>query len=137
MVGLVAGTLAGGLAHDLRQLTMARVIAGAFGGPATSIAYAIIADVIPTERRGKAMGAVMGAFSVAQVLGVPAALIVSEHFGWRMPFYGAAVLGGVVALAERSGSCRRSPAIASAAPTSPSPPSANCCHARRCCCRTR
>ena len=32
----------------------------------------------------------MGAFSVAQVLGVPAALIVSERFGWRMPFYAVA-----------------------------------------------
>jgi predicted MFS family arabinose efflux permease len=44
------------------------------------------------------MGAVMGAFSVAQVLGVPAALIVSERFGWRVPFYAVAVLGGAVAL---------------------------------------
>lgn len=98
MLGLVCGTLAGGLAGDLGGLTLARVIAGAFGGPATSLAYAIIADVIPSERRGKAMGAVMGAFSVAQVLGVPAALVVSDRFGWAVPFYVVAGLGGVVAL---------------------------------------
>ncbi|HEX8951828.1 MAG TPA: MFS transporter, partial [Polyangia bacterium] len=54
---------------------------------------------IPSERRGKAMGAVMGAFSVAQVLGVPAALVVSDRFGWPMPFYAVATLGGAVALA--------------------------------------
>jgi len=100
MIGLVAGTLAGGLAHDLRGMTLARVLAGTFGGPATSLAYAIIADVIPPARRGKAMGAVMGAFSVAQVLGVPAALLVSERFGWRVPFFGAAALGAAVALAS-------------------------------------
>ncbi len=99
MLGLVCGTLAGGLARDLGGLTLARVIAGAFGGPATSLSYAIVADVIPPERRGKAMGAVMGAFSVAQVLGVPAALLVSERFGWTMPFYAVATLGGAVALA--------------------------------------
>ena len=99
MVGLVCGTLAGGLARGLPSLTWARVIAGAFGGPATSISYAIIADVIPPARRGKAMGAVMGAFSVAQVLGVPAALVVSDRFGWRVPFYAVSVLGGAVALA--------------------------------------
>ena len=99
MLGLVCGTLAGGLARDLQSLTLARVIAGAFGGPATSLSYAIIADVIPAERRGKATGAVMGAFSVAQVLGVPAALVVSERFGWQMPFYAVATLGGAVALA--------------------------------------
>ncbi|MGZ3405110.1 MAG: MFS transporter [Polyangia bacterium] len=98
MLGLVAGTLAGGLARDLPSLTLARVIAGAFGGPATSIAYAIIADVIPPVRRGKAMGAVMGAFSVAQVLGVPAALLVSDRFGWSMPFFAVATLGAFVAL---------------------------------------
>jgi predicted MFS family arabinose efflux permease len=100
MFGLVLGTLAGGLAHDLAGLTLARVIAGAFGGPATSLSYAIIADVIPPERRGKAMGAVMGAFSVAQVLGVPAALVVSERFGWRVPFFAVAALGGAVAFAS-------------------------------------
>ena len=99
MVGLVCGTLAGGLARGLPSLTWARVIAGAFGGPATSLSYAIIADVIPPARRGKAMGAVMGAFSVAQVLGVPAALVVSDRFGWRVPFYAVSVLGGAVALA--------------------------------------
>ena len=99
MLGLVCGTLAGGLAHGLPSLTWARVIAGAFGGPATSLSYAIIADVIPPARRGKAMGAVMGAFSVAQVLGVPAALVVSDRFGWRVPFYSVAILGGAVALA--------------------------------------
>lgn len=99
MLGLVCGTLAGGLARDLPSLALARVIAGAFGGPATSLSYAIIADVIPLERRGKATGAVMGAFSVAQVLGVPAALVVSDRFGWQIPFYAVAGLGGAVALA--------------------------------------
>jgi predicted MFS family arabinose efflux permease len=98
MVGLVAGTLMGGLARDLAGLTLARVVAGLFGGPATSLAYAIIADTIPTERRGKAMGAVMGAFSVAQVLGVPSALILSERAGWAMPFFVVAGMGLLVAL---------------------------------------
>lgn len=98
MLGLVVGTLFGGLAHDLPKLTLARVIAGLFGGPATSIAYAIIADVIPPARRGKAMGAVMGAFSVAQIVGVSAAVMVSSAWGWRMPFFIVAGIGLVVTL---------------------------------------
>jgi predicted MFS family arabinose efflux permease len=98
MLGLVVGTLFGGLAHDLPTLTLARVIAGLFGGPATSIAYAIIADVIPPARRGKAMGAVMGAFSVAQIIGVSAAVMVSSAWGWRMPFFIVAGIGLVVTL---------------------------------------
>lgn len=97
LVGLVLGTLAGGFAWDLGSLIAARVIAGAFGGPATSIAQAIIADVVPVERRGRAMGAVMGAFSVASVLGVPVGLELARVGGWQMPFFAVAGLGVVVA----------------------------------------
>ncbi|HLM47807.1 MAG TPA: MFS transporter, partial [Myxococcaceae bacterium] len=70
MLGLVVSTAAGGLATGLTSLLVTRALAGLFGGPATSLSMSIIADVIPPERRGKAMGAVMGAFSVASVLGV-------------------------------------------------------------------
>jgi predicted MFS family arabinose efflux permease len=93
MLGLVAGTAAGGLATNLPTLLLARVIAGLFGGPATSLAFSIIADVIPPERRGKAMGAVMGAFSVAQVLGVPAGLWLAQGGRWWLPFFAVAGLG--------------------------------------------
>lgn len=97
LAGLVLGTIAGGLAWDLGSLVAARVIAGAFGGPATAIALAIIADAVPPERRGRAMGAVMGAFSVASVLGVPAGLELAEIGGWRAPFFTVGALGAVVA----------------------------------------
>lgn len=93
MLGLCAGTAAGGLATGLWTLLAARVIAGAFGGPATSIALSIIADVIPPERRGKAIGAVMGAFSIASVLGVPAGLELARLGSFRTPFFVVAAVG--------------------------------------------
>jgi predicted MFS family arabinose efflux permease len=96
MLGLVLGTLSGAFATSLGTLLLARVVAGAFGGPATSISYSIIADVIPPERRGKAMGAVMGAFSIASVLGVPAGLELARVGSWRLPFVAVAVLGAVL-----------------------------------------
>lgn len=97
LAGLVLGTAAGGLAVGLPTLLAARVIAGAFGGPATSLALAIISDGVPAERRGRAMGAVMGAFSVASVLGVPAGLELARVGGWRAPFFTVAGLGAVLA----------------------------------------
>jgi len=98
MVGLVLGTALGGFATGLGTLLLARVVAGMFGGPATSLSLAVIADVIPPARRGKAMGAVMGAFSVASVLGVPAGLELARRFSWRAPFFAVAGLGLVLAL---------------------------------------
>jgi predicted MFS family arabinose efflux permease len=75
---------------------LARIVAGAFGGPATSLSYSIIADVIPLERRGRVMGVVMGAFSVASVFGVPAGLELARVGSWKLPFIAVAVLGGVL-----------------------------------------
>lgn len=69
-----------------------------FGGPATSIAFSIIADVVPAQRRGSAMGKVMGAFSIASVLGVPAGLELARHFGWSAPFFAVAGLSRNVLL---------------------------------------
>ncbi|KYF82059.1 MFS transporter [Sorangium cellulosum] len=97
MLGLVVGTAAGGLATGLPSLMAARVLAGAFGGPATSVSFSIVADVIPPERRGKAMGVVMGSFSVASVLGIPAGLELARRGGFPLPFYAVAALGLVVA----------------------------------------
>jgi predicted MFS family arabinose efflux permease len=96
MLGLVLGTLSGAFARDLTTLMLARVVAGAFGGPATSLAYSIIADVIPAERRGRVMGVVMGAFAVASVLGVPAGLELARLGSWKTPFIAVAVLGAML-----------------------------------------
>src|SRR5262245_28471216 len=49
MFGLVLGTVCAGFARDLGMLMLARVVAGAFGGPATSVALSVIADVVPPQ----------------------------------------------------------------------------------------
>jgi predicted MFS family arabinose efflux permease len=96
IIGLVAGTAAGAVAQGLWTMIAARFIAGAFGGPATSLALAIVADVVPPERRGRAMSTVMGAFAIASSAGVPVGLQLSVWFGWRVPFLAVAGLGVVI-----------------------------------------
>lgn len=86
------GTVAGGFSIGFRTLLASRVLAGAFGGPATAVGIAIIADVVPPARRGQAMGKVMGAFAVASVFGVPIGLESARLFGFRAPFFGVAAL---------------------------------------------
>ena len=99
MLGLVIGTGLGAFARGLPTLLAARVIAGGFGGPATSISLSIIADVVPAARRGRAMGLVMTAFSVASVLGVPAGLELAHRGTWRTPFVAVAAFGLIVTVA--------------------------------------
>lgn len=98
LLGLSLGTFLGGFANSLTTLLIARVTAGFFGGPSQSLAYSVISDIIPAERRGKAMGIVMGGFSIASVLGVPAGLEMARLGGWRMPFFAMGALTLLVLL---------------------------------------
>lgn len=100
--GLAAGTLAGAFAWDLPSMLAARILAGMFGGPATALTNAIVADVVPAERRGRAMGVVMGAFSVASVAGVPLSLELAHRGDWRWPFYAVGAACLAIALLGRS-----------------------------------
>ena len=97
MIGLVSATALGGLSLGFGTLVMARILAGLFGGPASSLALAIVVDHVAVERRGRAMGMVSGSFAAASVLGVPIGLKLSEwggpDDGWRAPFFAVSGLG--------------------------------------------
>lgn len=94
--GLVLSTAAAAASWNLHSLMVARVLAGLFGGPLSAVAMAIIADEIPPERRGHAMGKVMGSFAVASVLGVPFGLELSARLGWHAPFLIFGMIGIVI-----------------------------------------
>lgn len=96
LVGLVGGTALGGFAQGLPSLIAARMVAGAFGGPAAALGFAIVSDVVAPERRGRAMGALMGAFSASAVLGVPVGLELAHRWGWKAPFFTLAAVGLVL-----------------------------------------
>jgi predicted MFS family arabinose efflux permease len=92
-VGFLIGTLLCGLAPTYATLLTARVITGAFGGVLGGMALAIIGDVFPEERRGAATGALMSAFALASVVGVPFGLYLGTRLGWHAPFLLLAALG--------------------------------------------
>lgn len=92
LVGLGIATVLGGFATGLASLMLARVLAGIFGGPASALTLSVVADLIPPERRGKALGIVFGAFSIASVFGVPIGLELARLGGWYLPFF---AVGGV------------------------------------------
>ena len=84
--GFLVGTLFCGLAPSYETLLLARVVAGIFGGMIGAQVLSIIADIFAYEERGKAMGAVMSAFSVASTLGIPFSLYIANLLSWHAPF---------------------------------------------------
>ncbi len=79
-------TLSTAFAQNLSQLIAARVMAGAFGGPATALAMAIIADRFDPRERGQVIGRFMLAFSLASIAGIPLGLELAHLGGWKLPF---------------------------------------------------
>ncbi len=94
--GFTLGTLCCAVAPDYVSLLLARCAAGAFGGVLGAITLAIIGDAFPENRRGLATGVVMSAFSVANIVGVPAGLELASDIGTWVPFAFLAGLSAVL-----------------------------------------
>ncbi len=95
-LGFLLGTLACGLSPNYTFLLISRIISGMFGGLTSALILAIVGDAIPDERRGRAMGLVMAAFSVASVFGVPFGLFIASLSNWHAPFFFLAFMAVVI-----------------------------------------
>ena len=94
--GFTLGTLACGLSNNASTLLVARAVCGAFGGVSGATIMAIVADVVPPERRARGMGIIMTAFSAAAALGVPFGLKIAQWWKWEAPFLVIAAVATVV-----------------------------------------
>jgi len=91
-------TLACGLAPNYPSLMAARIAAGLTGGVLAALSQTIVGDVIPFERRGRAMGIVMSSFSLSTVAGVPISLFLAGSLGWHAPFIAIALVSVLFAV---------------------------------------
>lgn len=91
--GFIIGTILCGLAPTYLLLIAARTMAGLFGGLIGAQVLSIVADSFAYEKRGRAMGYLMSAFSIASVIGVPFSLYLAKLFSWHAPFIFVGALG--------------------------------------------
>lgn len=94
--GFLLCTLLCAVSSTYIMLLSARIAAGVFGGLIGAQVLSIVADLVPFERRGRAMGMIMAAFSAASVFGVPFGLYLSKFFSWHAPFYFVVGLGAII-----------------------------------------
>src|SRR6476620_1753312 len=95
--GFLVGTFFCALAPNYQALVVARIVTGAFGGIVGGISMAIIGDVFPENRRGRATASMLTGFALASVAGGPFGLYSGTNYGWHIPFIALAI-GGIPAL---------------------------------------
>ncbi len=97
LAGFVLTTVYCGLAPDYRHLLAARGLAGLCGGVVASTVMAFIVDLIPVQRRGRAIGIVTSSFAIASIIGLPIGLLLANWFQrFGIPFLAISILGAIV-----------------------------------------
>lgn len=91
-IGFTLGTFACGMVESYEAFLTVRCVTGIFGGVLSSIVLSIVSDNFEYQRRGLAVGTIMGAFALASVFGVPFGLYLANLFQWQAPFL---ILGGL------------------------------------------
>lgn len=93
--GFILGTFMCAISTNFGTLLAARILAGAFGGVLNAGVLSLVADLIPFQRRGAAMGVVMSSFSVSSVIGIPIGLWIANTFDWHYTFYFICLIGAI------------------------------------------
>ena len=99
LVLFIAGTLVAALTADYGPFVVARVFSGAAEGLFIAAALTVGMSVVPPERAGRAIAAVISGFAVSAATGVPLGTLVGQALGWRGSFAAIAVLAAIALVA--------------------------------------
>ncbi len=90
--------LLSGLVDSFGLLVGLRVLAALAGGFYTPTALASGVGLVPAEKRGIALAAVMGGLTLSFLVGIPIGSVLGGLFGWRATFFLASGLAAVSAI---------------------------------------
>lgn len=93
LVVLVVAALAGMVATNLAMLMAARVVSGIAAGGLFPIGLAIAGDLVPVRQRQVAIGRLLAATMMGNILGASVAGLLADIAGWRSVFLATAVIG--------------------------------------------
>ena len=107
----IAGNVLAALAPGYAVLMVGRIVSSLAHGAFFGVAIAVTADLVPTEKRGAAIGLVVTGLTVSTMTGVPLGTLLGQQLGWEAAFWMVAALGTAGALgialvvpADRDGS---------------------------------
>lgn len=99
VLGLAAGTLLCAAAPSLPMLVGARIVTGCFAAGIISVSQAFVGDEVDVDRRGGAVGLLMGITFTGQGLSAGLGGVLTDVIGWRAAF----AAFGVLAIAAWAG----------------------------------
>lgn len=99
LIGLVAVFLAGNLisaaANSYSLLLLGRLITAVAHGSFFAIGATVAARLAPKGQASRAIALMFAGLTLAMVIGVPLGSLVGNSLGWRLPFYGVALLAAL------------------------------------------
>ncbi|WP_225728294.1 MULTISPECIES: MFS transporter [unclassified Nocardia] len=93
MALFVIGNTLCAIAPGYGLLMTGRVVSALTHGAFFGVAAVVAAGLVTPDRRAGAIAAMFTGLTLANVLGVPAGTVIGQHLGWRMVFWGVALLG--------------------------------------------
>ena len=76
-------------------LILLRAIAGASAGAFLACGITASTRLSSNEKKGKSISTIMAGMAIGTVIGVPASLVIADHFGWRSAMIIVSILGGI------------------------------------------
>ncbi|WJQ82829.1 MDR family MFS transporter [Brevibacillus brevis] len=95
LIVFLLGSILCGTANSIVELSIYRAIQGIGGGALMPIAFTIIFDVFPPEKRGKMTGLFGAVFGTSSVLGPLLGAYITEYVSWHWIFYINVPIGAV------------------------------------------
>jgi EmrB/QacA subfamily drug resistance transporter len=81
------GSLLSALASDMLQLILFRVLQGVGGGGLMSMAFAVVADIVPPRQRGRYQGYFSTVWGLSSILGPALGGLFADYLDWRWVFW--------------------------------------------------
>ncbi|WP_039832366.1 MDR family MFS transporter [Paenibacillus sonchi] len=87
LIVFLAGSALCGTTTSITQLSIYRAIQGIGGGALMPIAFTIMFDIYPPEKRGKLTGLFGAVFGISSVVGPLLGAYITDYVGWQWVFY--------------------------------------------------
>jgi EmrB/QacA subfamily drug resistance transporter len=87
LIVFLLGSALCGIAQTIEQLSIYRAIQGIGGGALMPIAFTIVFDIFPPEKRGKMTGLLGAVFGLSSVMGPLLGAYITDLISWHWVFY--------------------------------------------------